>query len=119
MAHHLIGVVSTVKLSKVCLAMNTVLSKFAPLEHKLGSTHSNLGVRAGIFCNVRFDFHAIRELLPARELFPGCFFWMTGWFHVLAIQRSHLAETPAQSPLSIPWGLPVGRSEVEVVVSCC
>ena len=73
MAYHLIGVVSTVKLSKVCLAVNTILSKFAPLERKLRSTHSNLGVRAGIFCNVHFDFHAIRELLPAREFFPGCF----------------------------------------------
>ena len=73
MAHHLIGVVSTVKLSKACLAMNTVFSKFAPLEHKLGSAPSNLGVRAGVFCNVRFDFHAIRELRPARELSPGYF----------------------------------------------
>ena len=43
---------------------------------------------------------------------------MTGWFHVLLIQRSLLAETPAQLPLSIPCGLPVGRNEVEVVVSC-
>ena len=55
MARHLVGLVSTGKLSKVCLAMNTLFSKFASL------VRHNLGVRAGVFCNVCFDFHATRE----------------------------------------------------------